>query len=56
VISAIVISPRLGGAMVRTSDGRTFFAVNALNVRTPPGARVTVVDSGKVKSIVGRDR
>ncbi len=53
---ATVLAPRIGGAIVRTSDGRVIAVSNALNVRTPPGARVLVAETPQGASIVGRDR
>jgi hypothetical protein len=54
---ATVTAPRPGGAHVNLGT-RYVFARNALNVRTPPGARVLVAQDPVSRTwlIVGRER
>jgi hypothetical protein len=53
---AVILAPRLAGAVVRTLDGRVLTVLNALNLRCPPGSRVLVAETRLGSSIVGRDR
>lgn len=52
-----VLAPRVGSAWVDIGTRRVL-ARNALNVRTPPGARVIVVQDPETRAwlIVGRER
>ena len=52
----VVIAPRLGGALVRLTSGVVVEAANALNLRCPPGARVSLAGTPDGYRIVGRDR